>query len=126
MLSMADLEGDRGVLPVSFLEREDSHHKGCSYVKGPLYGKYCPGDREKTINNGYKTSTATLSTTLCSSPCHRCPDIALKSYSFGANNADAAPGPVYHKELANSFNSDTEALKNDLSLTPLQLSRKPH
>lgn len=38
----------------SFLGREDSRHQGCSYVKGPLYARHCPGGREKTANNRYE------------------------------------------------------------------------
>lgn len=90
-----------GMLPMvglssSFLDREDSHHQGCCYVKGPLYVRYCPGGREKAANNCYKTTSAPLTPILHSSPCHRCLDIALKSYSFGVNRADAAPGHGYH------------------------------
>lgn len=83
-------------LHCAFLDREDSHHQGCCYVKGPLYVRYCPGGREKTANNQYKTTSALLTPILHSSPCHRCFDIELKSYSFGANRADAASGHVYH------------------------------
>lgn len=79
----------------TFLDREDSHHQGCCYVKGPLYVRYCPGGREKTANNQYKTTSALLTPILHSSLCHRCFDIELKSYSFGANRADAASGHVY-------------------------------
>lgn len=61
-----------------------------------MQGTAAGAGREMTANNCYKRLSTPLTPILSSSPCHRYLDITLKSYSFGANRADAAPGRVYH------------------------------